>query len=252
MRATHVHSWTRGAVGRLLASSAALWVTVCGALVCSGTANAQAVVDGSDGKPRLAPIARGNKSRIAVEGGRVVQFVYDEAELTVEKDEANGQLFVQPKVDRPVSVFVVTERNTHALVLEPKDVPVATVFVREAKHADTRPEAKVQIERAGSLDAAIKRLVTVMARGEASPEFQIVEIGKPIALWTESSFHFVRRFDGRTLIGEEYRLTNVSGTTMRVAEQELFKDGVIAVSVELHELAPGASTAVFVVRINNG
>ena len=237
---------------RLVARLGSLLALLACALLPGGSAYGQAVVDGSDGKPRLAPIARDNKSRITVDGGRVVQFVYDEAELTVEKDETNGQLFVRPKKDGPISVFVITEQNTHALVLQPQDVPVATVFVRDSKRTDGRPESKVQIEKAGSLDAAIKRLVTVMAMGETSAEFTVVEVGKPIALWAESSFELLRRFEGRQVIGEHYRLTNISGKTMRLAEQELYKDGVIGVSVELHELAPGASTDVFVVRINNG
>jgi hypothetical protein len=39
---------------------------------------------------------------------------------------------------------------------------------------------------------------------------------------------------------------------MRLAEQELYQPGVVAVSIELHQLAPGSATNIFVVRMANG
>ena len=58
--------------------------------------------------------------------------------------------------------------KTHPLVLQPKDVPLQTVLIREGRSqgADTRPLARVTIDRAGAHDLAVKRLVAAMARGE--------------------------------------------------------------------------------------
>lgn len=230
-------------------------VTACAAY--SSISTAQTVVDGSDGKPRLATIARASPTRIAVDGGRVMQVVYDESELKVSEDKINGQVFVVPtSPDRaaPISLFVLTEQATHALVLEPKDVPVATVLIRESGRAsaDARVVSKVAIEKAGALDLGVKRLVAVMARGEANPEFKMTELREPRALWNEVSLVLLRRFEGRQLIGEHYQLRNVSGALMRLAEQELYQPGVVAVSIELHQLAPGSATNIFVVRMANG
>ncbi len=218
------------------------------------SASAQTILDGSDGKPRLAPISKASASRIAVEGGRIVQFLFDESELRVTEDKSNGQVFVAPKVDRPISVFVLTDHATHALVLEPKDMPVATVLVRETARpgGDGRPVAKSPVERAGALDLSVKRLVALMARGESSAEFRAVDVRRAEPLWNEAVYFLVRRFEGRQLIGEHYVLRNVSSTVMRLAEQELYRDSVLAVSIELHQLAPGAATNVFIVRLNNG
>jgi hypothetical protein len=38
---------------------------------------------------------------------------------------------------------------------------------------------------------------------------------------------------------------------MRIAEQELYKTGVVAISVEQQVLNPGESTDVFIARVSN-
>jgi conjugal transfer pilus assembly protein TraK len=233
------------------------YAIIFAALSAASTASAQTVLDITDAKPRHAPIAKANPTRISIENGRITQVVFDETELRVSEDKVNGQVFVVPvSADRssPISMFVLTEGATHTLILEPRDLPVATVTIREAARPgqDGRAVAKTPIERAGALDLGVKRLISVMARGESSPEFKAVDLREPRALWAEASLLLVRRFEGRQLVGEHYVLRNVSGSVMRLAEQELFIPGVIGVSIELHQLAPGASTNVFVVRMTNG
>lgn len=212
---------------------------------------AQQVVDASDGKARIVNVAQRDPSRIAVDGGRIVNVVYDENDLAATVDKDSGQVFVTPRVTRPISVFVVTEKATHPLLLQPQDIPLQTILIRETRRNpgdDGRPLARVVIERAGAHDLAVKRLLAAMARGERPVEFSVRTINQPVALWQEALFILVERYEGRTLIGERYRLTNTSSVPMRLAEQELYKDGVVAISIELHRLEPGQSTDVFVLR----
>lgn len=211
----------------------------------------QQVVDASDGKARIVNISQRDPSRIAVDGGRVLNVVYDENDLMATVDKDNGQVFVTPRVSRPISVFVITEKATHPLVLQPQDVALQTIVIREGRGdgaGDRKPVSRVVIERAGAHDLAVKRLLTAMARGERPVEFTVREVNQPLALWRESLFVLLERYEGRALIGERYRLTNTSSSVMRLAEQELYKDGVVAISIELHQLQPGQSTEVFVLR----
>ena len=69
-------------------------------------------------------------------------------------------------------------------------------------------------------------------------------------LWTEARFSLVRLFEGRGLVGERYLLTNVSDQNMVLAEQEFDREngGVLAVSIENHNLRPGETTTVYVIR----
>jgi conjugal transfer pilus assembly protein TraK len=233
---------------RTRGAACVLWAS---ALALAAPALGQQVVDASDGKARIVDIAQKDPSRIAVDGGRIVNIVYDEQDLVATVDRDNGQVFVTPRGSRPVSVFVVTDKGkTHPLVLQPKDVPLQTVLIREgrAQGADTRPLARVTIDRAGAHDLAVKRLVAAMARGERPVEYTVREFNRPVSLWQEALFVLLARYEGREFIGEHYRLANSSGSVMRIAEQELFKPGVVAVAIELHQLQPGQSTDVFVLR----
>jgi conjugal transfer pilus assembly protein TraK len=64
----------------------------------------------------------------------------------------------------------------------------------------------------------------------------------------------MRRYEGRGLLGEKYLLQNISSAVMVLAEQEFDRedspDGgqVVGVAVENHNLRPGESTNVFVIR----
>ena len=73
-------------------------------------------------------------------------------------------------------------------------------------------------------------------------------------LWPETKFALLRRYEGRGLVGEKYLLQNISAAVMVLAEQEFdrpeSKAGgqVLGVAVEHHQLRPGESTSVYVIR----
>ena len=56
--------------------------------------------------------------------------------------------------------------------------------------------------------------------------------------------------EGQGLAGEKYLLTNVSKEPLVLSEEEFDRKrgDVVAVSIETHNLAPGESTNVFVIR----
>jgi conjugal transfer pilus assembly protein TraK len=61
----------------------------------------------------------------------------------------------------------------------------------------------------------------------------------------------VRQYEGRGLVGEKYLLQNVSDAPMVLAEQEFDRDTGgrrRRRRVEHHNLRPGESTSVFVIR----
>ena len=81
---------------------------------------------------------------------------------------------------------------------------------------------------------------------------EVRESGQEFRLWQGSRLTLVRSWLGQTLMGERFDLTNTSSTPMRLLEQEFFKPGVLAISVETLNLAPGDTTRVFVVRYREG
>ena len=226
------------------------------ALVASlgySTAHALQTIDVTDGRSHVVKISAQEMSRISVEGGKIRRLDFVDGELEVKKDDEAGAYLVLPMAKKPINVFVSTSSGlTHALILQPTEIPLESIVLKEPARRDRDPRrTDVKIERAGSLELAVKRLVTSMARGQRPTEFEVVPLNQVVGLWNESRFVLIERYVGRSLIGEKYRLTNISSSVMRIAEQELYKSGVVAISVELQVLNPGESTDVFIARVSN-
>lgn len=210
-------------------------------------------IDVSDGRSHLVKISSKEMSRIAIDGGKIRRMDFVEGELEVKKDDEGGYYLVIPVAQKPINVFVTTSSGmTHALILQPTDMPLETIILREPMKSENDPKrTHVKIERAGSLELAVKRLVMAMARDEKPVEFDVTAYNKEINLWNESRFVLVSKYVGRSLTGEHYRLTNVSKSIMRIAEQELYKPGVVAISIENQELNSGETTEVFITRMTS-
>lgn len=225
------------------------------ACLLTGSALALQVVDGSDGKTKVVNVSRTEMTRIAVEGGRVRSVKYDEAELEIAQDVSAGQLFVRPRVtNKPVSIFVITgSETTHALQLQPVDMGLSSVLIQEAARerpqvADRGRRSTAIGDRAASFDSDLRRLVTTMARDETSQEYEKRMENREVPLWLGTRLLLLSSWRGLGLRGEWYRLLNEGPEPVRVVEQEFFAPDVAAVSVEIHEIAPGQHTNVFIVR----
>lgn len=223
------------------------------ALICMmlavKSAYALQVIDVSDQRSHLVKISAKEMSRLAVEGGKIRRLEYVDGELEIKKDDELGEFYILPLVPKPINIFVKTVSGlTHALILQPVDMPLETIILREPVKK-TEKSVNVVIERAGSLEVAIKRLVTAMARGERPMEFDVSSINKEIALWNESRFVLLERYFGRSLVGEKFRLTNITNKPLKLVEQELYKEGVVSISIENHVLNPGESTEVYITRV---
>lgn len=223
-------------------------------------AQAQEVIDATNGIPRAVEIASTGLTRIAPDKGRLASLKYPEALLFVEPDKT-GQYFVRPidKATRSIPLFVITESGlTHSIELRPVDaIAIGSIIVRE-----TPPQPKPQPlsgpasaeqrqltpDRPTSLDSAVRRLTLQMARGEQSTDVLAVPMNVEIPLWRGTRYIHRSQWRGRSLWGDAFELRNVGTDVIRVAEQEFFTPGVVSVSVEVHEIPPGAFTNVYVVR----
>jgi conjugal transfer pilus assembly protein TraK len=219
-----------------------------GGLAMAPDAAALQVIDAVEGQTVLAKISARELTRITIDRARVRAVTGLEGQLLVEKDDHTGAIFVRP-VDqaRPVNLFVSTDAGrTYALVLQPVDMPAETIVLRDRS---VRPaEHASALERSGSHEKMIKSMVLALANGDLATEHELREAGREIALWREAHFFHERSYVGRTVVGDRYRLTNISAAPMRLAEAELYKPGVLAVAIERLNLAPGETTNVFIVR----
>lgn len=150
-----------------------------------------------------------------------------------------------------MNLFVSTAHATYTLLLRRLDTPADTIVIRDKSQPAQRAVHKSRLaDPSPPYVRALKSLVVAMAAQRVPLDFQVQELNRPMQLWGEADFTLVRTYEGRGLVGEHYVLTNVSNSDMVVTEHEFDRENaeVLAVSVEHHNLLPGQSTAVYVVR----
>jgi conjugal transfer pilus assembly protein TraK len=218
------------------------------ALAASEPALALQVVDARDGETVLAKVSRKEVTRISIERGRIRKVTGNAGEFVLEKDDEKGQIFIRPTSadsTKPINLFVSTERSTIGLLLQPVDIPSDAIVIREARDATAEPS---RIERSGRHVRTMKNLLLAMAEDALPDDMEVREPGRDLALWPGARLTLQRQWLGSSVVGEKYLLMNAGAATLELAERDLFKRGVMALSVEQVSLRPGESTQLFVIR----
>jgi conjugal transfer pilus assembly protein TraK len=81
---------------------------------------------------------------------------------------------------------------------------------------------------------------------------EVRELDRPIALSKDLGLTLQRRYLGATIVGEKYQIANLSTHDLPLVEHNLFKPGVMAVSLEADLLHAGATTNAFIIRERRG
>jgi conjugal transfer pilus assembly protein TraK len=186
-------------------------------------------------------------------------------EIVLECDRDKGEIYIRPVGDsaKPVNLFISSAQATYTLVLRRSDTPADTIVIRDKS---LRPVAAGTGAPPGPQGVtgpsgpsanhvrAMKAMLVAMASDRVPADIRVDEVNRPMQLWAEARFALMRRYEGRGLLGEKYLLQNVSQTVMVVVEQEFDRPDskaggqVVGVAVENHNLRPGESTNVFVIR----
>ena len=152
---------------------------------------------------------------------------------------------MSPDSTKPINLFITSERSTIGLVLQPVDTPSDTIVIREGRDPLTSAS---RMEKSGRHVRTIKNLLLAMA-GDALPDdMEVREPAQELALWPGVRLSLQRVWLGAGIVGEKYQLANIGSTELNLAEGDLYKPGVMAVSLEHGRLRPGESTNLFVIR----
>jgi conjugal transfer pilus assembly protein TraK len=267
---------------RTLARALALTV----AMLTTRTACALQLLDARDGVSVEAMVAIKEATRIRIEGAPITDVfgnIYSSTcatasaplasgaplaapaspvinpagELIVECDRDKGEVYIRPvgRTTKPVNLFISTAQATYTLLLHRSDTPADTIVIRDTSAKPLKPEAPTQGPAGASANhvRAMKALLVAMASDRIPADLRVEEVNRPVLLWVEAGFFLMRRYEGRGLLGEKYLLRNTSAALMVLAEQEFDRDGaqVMGVAIENHNLQPGESTTVFVIRQEN-
>ena len=214
-------------------------------------AHALQIVDAQDGQTALGKISAKEVTRIAFERGRVRKVTGSAGEFLLEKDDDRGQIFVRPsdpQSTKPINLFLTSERGTVALLLQPVDTPSDSIVIREPRDLRETSAAPTRIEASGRHVRTIKNLLLALADDALPEDMEAREPARDVALWPGTRLTLQRVLLGSGVVGEKYQLTNLGSTDLALAEAELYKSGVFAVSVEQPSLRPGEATNVFVIR----
>ena len=175
-------------------------------------------------------------------------------EIVLECDVDKGEIYVRPVggPGKPVNLFVSTQHATYTLLLRRSDTPADTIVIRDktVRLSRVEPGGARAAARTSQHVRSLKGMLVAMSSERAPADIRVEEVNRPIQLWQEAKFALVRQYEGRGLIGERYLLTNVSSQDIVLAEQEFDRErgNVLAISIENHNLRPGESTTVYVIR----
>jgi len=189
-------------------------------------------------------------NRIALENGRLRKILGKSADFIVDKDDKTGQFIVRFRDDKKTSSLVVIAENdrTYTLVIKPIDIPAESIVLRDRNVVRS---LKIENGKKDQLEQSVRDLTLTMAGARVpnshvfSDENQRIE---ELALWQGTRFFRVATYQSGNYRGDKYRLYNMSDKPIRIAEQEFFKDGVISVSIQNHELDIGRDTYVYIVK----
>ena len=245
--------------------------TLATTLLClsaASPAGALQTIDVREGQSVSAKISLTEQTRIKVDRGRIVDVYGDfydaqrnpAGRVVLEKDDQAGEIYIRlidRSVVRPFNIFVKSERATVGLVLQPIDMPLETIVLRErgegafpsgAGGVVSKTVSETPFPKNTSHVRAIKAMLLAMAGDTVPRDVQVRPLNREMALWKESRLILERIYVANSLVGEQYVLTNVSPALMVLAEPELYRDGVYAVAIDEHQLRPGQSALVYVVR----
>ena len=255
------------------------------ALAASLPAHALQLVDARDGVSAQATVSLKEPTRIRIEGAAITDVfgnLYSSScgappavagapgapaqpavnplgELVLECDRDKGEIYVRPvgAGTKPINLFISSATGTYTLLLRRADIPADTIVIRDRTPRQGPPGGGGATfgpaGRSPNHIRALKTMLVAMASDRVPPDVRVEEVARPVELFAEAHFSLMRLYEGRGLIGEKYLLTNVSAAPMVLAEQEFDReDGdVVAVAIENHNLRPGESTSVYVIRLGS-
>lgn len=223
-------------------------------LLLASEAGATQVVENADRGHVQVNISVNEQNRLAVEGRRIASVVPSQkGVISYQKDEALGALYFTLANDAPnhgtVTLFVSDDKGvTYKLILVPRPVAGEEIILRPPAEKAAPFKRAAADGRAVSYQRRIKDLMLAMADDELKDAVETVPVNKEVPLWKEGRLVLLAKYLDGDMVGEKYRLTNVSPSDMLLVEQELYRRGVRAVAIEHHTLTPGDVTDIFIVR----
>lgn len=202
--------------------------------------------------PARYPVSLTGPNRIAIANAKILNCVHDQAKVEIQADETNGQIFIFPRTADASTLFLTTDtKETVAVTIVPQAIASQNIVLNSAPKPTVKPAAPVfekPVLRAHSVDAAVKHLITAMARQEVSSGFDTVSI----VVNTTADTKIVKQYVSDTYLGEVLRFTHKGKKNLSLEERLFYETNVLGVSIVDRDLKPGETTTVYRVKSRTG
>lgn len=206
------------------------------------------VLTGKQGETLSATVSRTEPTLIQIAGHRVRNIFGTAGEFTVTPDKVAGSAYLKPVTDKPAFSIFVTDENGHTwnLLLSVVNGPSEIITIKE-------PGGTASASKGHDLprEEEIKQMLFSLMRNNHDSDEDTQIVNNIVPLWAESRFVQVKIIKGNSLLGEKYLLTNTSNKPLDIDERELYRKGVVAVSVRTPYLQPSETTEVYVISNNS-
>lgn len=192
-----------------------------------------------------AVISRNDPTLIRVDGKEIINIYGTEGEFTTIPEGQTGSAYIKPTGENDsISIFVTDDSNQiWKLLLSVSDTSADTIVIKSNKKNATESILGRDLER----NRAIKYLLLALKSPEQISDIEVHPTNQIVPLWAHTLFVKTAALKSQ-YIGEKYRLTNTSSQQMVIDERELYRKGVVAISVAQPELNPGESSDVFIIH----
>ncbi len=151
-------------------------------------------------------------------------------------------------LDAPQQIYFLTKDGTYSMVVIPKGIPGKTIMVQTEGNVTENNALKWEQEH--PYIETVKELVKAMYLDKLPSGYSVTDPGGgvDVSAWEGLIQVMSRKYVGASLSGEVYTLHNKSANVARIKEQEFYERGVVAVSIDSHELQPDEQTNLYLVK----
>lgn len=233
------------------------WLSLILVLISLSAAQAAQRVEKAEQADVQVIVSGSEKNRIVVEGrGISTVMPGQDGILKIEKDEHNRAIFVSFGNElgitqkAAITMFVTDDEGvTYKLVLVQRPVTAEEIIlVPPVASLKKMNQGGTTTDVASNHDRQAKALLLQMRNYNENSGVDYKTVDQTVNLWQEAKFVLRGLYYDASLVGEKYVITNVSRNNMVMAEQEFFRTGVVAISVEPKALNPGEEATVYVIR----
>lgn len=210
------------------------------------------VLQAQEGKTLQAPISdtRLNQVILPAEGAQVITSSKN-IDLKINGKNLFIKLIEKRERPEPIDLFIMLKDKTYSLTLMPEDIPQQIIVINDPYLA-AKQRAAVW-ERSHDYVTTLVELIKYMAANQLPQGYRLEEERLTYGVKLpqgEVTLEEVRAYSGMYLKGIVFSVKNYTGKEICLSENQFYRPGILAVSIQKQRLSPGETTILYLVERN--